>query len=63
MFLKAQKLGDTRGLSVPWHYLRRQIAAAWFCSPKAFDQIIEEDPEELRIELAIRRIEAEVERR
>jgi len=44
---------------VPWAYVRRQIAKDWFVSPIEFDRIITENPNELAIELAIRRCEAE----
>lgn len=49
----------TAGLPVPWAYVRRMIAKDWGVPPIEFDRIVEEDPEELRIELAIRKIEAE----
>lgn len=48
-------------MTVPWAYVRRQIARDWCVPPIEFDRIVAEHPEELRIELEIRRCEAETE--
>lgn len=48
---------------MPWEYIRRQLARDWYVSPKEFDRIILDDPEELRIELAIRRAEVQAEKK
>jgi hypothetical protein len=50
------KASDKRGLKVPWAYIRRELAKAWGIPPWEVD---EADPEEIRIELAIRKIESE----
>jgi hypothetical protein len=52
-----------RGLKVPWVYIRRELAKGWFVPPWVVDGS-DEPPdmvEEVRIELRIRQIEAEVE--
>lgn len=46
---------STRGLSVPWHYHRRAIAAQWHIPPWLVD---EAPASEIMIELRIRSAEA-----
>jgi hypothetical protein len=49
---------DKGGLTVPWVYARRQIARAWGCPPWAVD---EAPIDEVQLELALARIEAQAE--
>ena len=52
-----------RGLKVPWAYLHRELAKGWFTQPWVLDGS-DEPPdmvEEVRIELRIRNLEAQVE--
>jgi hypothetical protein len=54
------KASNKKGLTVPWAYIRRQVARSWNVPPWAID---EAPYDEVLLELEILRLESEAEKR